>query len=269
MHVFVSAAWVNAHTSHENVRILDASIPKVVTEESMLTARKIVGATLVDFKAFSDPEGRFPNTFPSAERFEETVRNLGIRKEQTVVIYDDKGLYSAARIWFLFKQFGHEQCYILDGGLYYFRSERGDWELRDIPMKFERSNYTVNRVPDALVDCKQLEAAIEDPNIAILDARSADRFHARVAEPREGLRSGHIPNSFNIPYSSLLRENGRILPQNQLYAIFEPYEDKEIWCSCGSGVTACVLYAAAASIGFKNMKIYDGSWTEWATLFPE
>lgn len=266
MVVFVNTLYMQTFAHRDGIAILDCTMNRNTSESAILMARKINNARLIDFKDFSDPNGKFPNTFPTKKQFETTVRNLGIQQTDAVVVYDERGLYGAARIWFIFKQYGHENCYILDGGMAKYRDEKGDIELRDIPMKYEKTDYVAKDTPKNLVTLKQVKKALKDPNIAVIDARAESRFIGSTPEPRKEIPSGHMPGSHNIPFDAVINyADGGIVDHSRFTELFEPFEGKELWFSCGSGVTACIPYAIATSLGLKKLKIYDGSWTEWAS----
>jgi thiosulfate/3-mercaptopyruvate sulfurtransferase len=208
----------------------------------------------------------FQTRFHQKKRFNEEAQKLGINSNSAIVVYDDKGIYSSARCWYLFKAFGHQNIAVLDGGLPEWIS-RGFSVERKKDISYPRGDfkgYYHSKYFNFFDDIEQLR---EDPGYQILDARSGDRFNGLVAEPREGLRSGNIPNSRSLPFKDLLDGNG-MKPVNELKEILRAYniEDKSLVFSCGSGITACVLALAAAMAGYKNTSVYDGSWTEYGTL---
>lgn len=266
----VSVEWLHSNMHATNLIVLDASIPKAVENKDTTNDFCIPDARFFDIKKkFSDTQAPFPNTFPSEEQFEREAQNLGINADSFIVVYDDKGIYSSPRVWWLFKAFGFNNVAVLDGGLpawieaYYplarkepYNGAKGNFkaQLQSGFMKF-------------FDDVKELSASKSD---CIIDARSERRFKGLEAEPREGLRSGNIPNSKNITYTQLLNGN-KLKTVSEIEAIFENIvpENTSITFSCGSGITACILALGAELINYKNISVYDGSWTEWGSLTTE
>jgi len=267
----VSVEWLNKHIEAENLLVFNASFLKV-TDDGHANAdqRQIPHTQFFDIKkAFSDVSGKFPNTIPSEEQFQSEARKLGINDDSTIIVYDDKGIYSSARVWWLFKTFGHDNVAILDGGL-------PEWLRQDLPTEDKQINrkpkgdFNARFIRDNVVYFKDLETLSEDKAVTILDARSSDRFNCEVPEPRAGLRSGTIPNSKNLPYADCLKD-GKLKPKTELQAIFKERvaENDTLVFSCGSGITACILDLAATMTGYEDTKVYDGSWTEYGSLTKE
>jgi len=263
-----SVEWLNEHLSTENIVILDASIPKVTatTTEKIPTTKRIKGARFFDIKtAFSNTSSVYPNTVPSAEKFTASAQKLGINSDSFIVVYDSQGIYSSARAWYLFKAMGYKNVVVLNGGLPAWEkagfsttsNDEGEYKLGNFQATYDAS-YFYNTT-DVL-------SKLQDNESLILDARAQNRFDGSVKEPREGLRSGHIPSSKNMPFTSLL-QNGILLPTSKLHTAFKAIKatDKSLVFTCGSGVTACVLALAATELGIENTRVYDGSWTEWGS----
>lgn len=263
----VSVDWLKDHLEAENILILDATIGKIIDVKSSAKSIQIPKAQFFDIKKkFSNTNARFPNTFPLEAQFETEAKNLGINKDSAIIVYDNKGIYSSARAWWLFKSFGHDNVAVLDGGL-------PEWIIKgfnveDKPTKNNRKgNFEAKSKPEAFININTLQTIIKDKSSTIIDARSSERFNCEVPEPREGLRRGTLPGSLNIPFLSLL-ENGRFKSTDKLKLIFKsiiPNEEALVF-SCGSGITACVLALGATIAGYNKMTIYDGSWTEYGTL---
>jgi thiosulfate/3-mercaptopyruvate sulfurtransferase len=214
---------------------------------------------------FSDVTAKFPNTIPQKNQFEQEVKALGVNKDSKVVIYDDLGIYSSPRAWWLFKIFGFDNVCILNGGLPEWKKQHGftvsKYKISKYLGNFE-ANYKCNKV----VLISDLPAIFINKNTSIIDARSDARFHCMVPEPRMGLRSGTIPNSLNLPFSQLL-ENGLLKSKAALQTEFaRRTKNRNLVFTCGSGITACILYLAAQEAGYKTLKLYDGSWTEYGSL---
>ncbi|MBR9913718.1 MAG: sulfurtransferase [Algicola sp.] len=258
----VDCSWLHEHLELEKLVILNASMQP---DADLF----IPNSRNVDVKQkLSDVNALFPNTLPSREQFQKEVRALGINTDSIVIVYDDKGIYWSPRVWWLFKTFGYNNVAVLNGGLpewkkqgyttVAFSGNRKTWN---------DGNFVANYKPEHMRFYEDMAEISKDETSVILDARSEDRFCERVPEPREGLRRGSIPNSKNLPYSTLF--DGHILKSKEaLKAIFETYKlnHRTIVFSCGSGITACILALAADIVGYNNKAVYDGSWTEYGTL---
>ena len=225
----------------------------------------IPGAVLFDVEAISDHSTDLPHMLPGPAQFGAAVGALGIGDGDTVVVYDSLGLFSAARVWWTFRIFGAKSVYILDGGLPKWKSEGRPLESGEIKRAPKKFDAEMDVAAVALLDDVRMALAGED--VQIVDARSAERFAGRAPEPRPGLRSGHMPRSFNVPYERLI-ENGRLVSRDRIAAAFASAGvdlDKPIITSCGSGVTAAILTLALQSLGKEPKGLYDGSWAEWGS----
>mgnify|MGYP005853356539 CR=1 FL=1 len=262
----VSVDWLNANIELEHLIVLDASIPKAGDSiNSSLSELQIPKSRFFDLKnKFSKQDAKFPNTVPSAEQFQREARNLGINSNSLIVIYDNLGVYSSPRAWWLFKLMGFDAVAVLNGGLPAWNRAMLRTEKRPLP-RWHQGNFMSHVRPDLLTTFKMIQS--RSNTIKMIDARSKDRFLGIGVEPREGLRCGSIPNSLNLPYSEIL-EGASLLEIQSLKAIFSSIvklEDKLVF-SCGSGVTACILALAADISGYEYISVYDGSWTEWGSL---
>ena len=266
----VSIHWLQEHLNESNLVILDATITRVTDTEDYTTALKIENTRFLDIKnVFSDTESAFPNTLLSPEKFSEAAKGLGIDNNSVIVVYDAIGIYSSARVWWMFKAMGHQNIAVLDGGLpAWIRAGLFVEKLK--LYTGEKGNFTATYNPDYFYKYKQIVEAINITEKRIIDARSSERFNGLVSEPREGLRSGHIPNSLNLPFKEL-QENEKLKSKEELNACFKPLANhqEELIFSCGSGITACILALAATIAGYKNLAVYDGSWTEFGTLYKD
>lgn len=226
-------------------------------------AQHIAGAVFFDIDACSDHSSGLPHTVPDAASFAQTIGQLGIDNEDAVVVYDTAGLFSAARLWWMFRYFGHSNVAVLDGGLPKWVAEARSTESGQ-PTPTVRH---FSAVPQAslLREQAQLLANIESQSSLVLDARWAERFAGAAPEPRAGLRAGHIPHSRNIPFSSLLNADGTMKPIAELKNILAAAEGKSVISSCGSGVTACIIDLALELTGHQKHAVYDGSWAEWGS----
>ncbi len=223
----------------------------------------IPGAVFFDIEAVCDHSTDLPHMLPGPAQFGEAVGTLGIGNDDTVVVYDSIGLFSAARVWWTFRVFGAKSVFILDGGLPRWKAEGRMLEIGEAkrPAKTFKAEMNVGAV--ALLD--DVRIALAGDSTQVVDARSVERFAGKAPEPRPGLRSGHMPRAFNVPYERLL-DNGRLASRERIEAAFKDAGvdlDKPIITSCGSGVTAAILTFALQSIGKEPQGLYDGSWAEW------
>jgi thiosulfate/3-mercaptopyruvate sulfurtransferase len=250
-----------------NLIILDASIPPVGQmhqPEKQWPDFSLPNAQRFDLnKNFSDLSNPLPHTMPNSEHFQQQANLLGITSDAQIIVYDDQGLFSAARAWYMFKSMGHKNVAVLDGGL-------PAWLKSGFPVSSAKSsqteigNFTAKFSKEYFCNSDYIFKQLTSSKHIIVDARANDRFEGKVAEPRKGIRSGHIPNSVNLPFSDLLKD-GVLLPKNILEKKFKKInsQDKPMIMSCGSGVTACVLALTAEICGYQQLKVYDGSWSEW------
>lgn len=263
----VSVKWLHENLYASNLVILDASMKKVTDSESELQSVQIRNARFFDIKnVFSNTSDPFPNAVPSEKQFTIEAQNLGINTNSAIVVYDDKGIYSSARVWWLFKAFGHDNIAVLDGGLPEWINSNYKTESKQ-EFKLKKGNFDGNYNPKYFKFFEDIKKSVENKNDLILDARSTDRFYGNVEEPREGLRSGHIPNSMSLPYNKLLKDK-KFKEKDDLISIFNTFDckDRNLIFSCGSGITACILALAADLADYKNVSVYDGSWTEYGSL---
>ncbi|MDO6490598.1 MAG: sulfurtransferase [Cellulophaga sp.] len=255
-----------------NIIILDASPATNVSGlSSDLENLQIKGARKFNIKAnFSDASSDFPNTIPSAKQFQEEARKLGIKKTSKIVVYDNLGVYTSPRVWWLFTTFGHSAVTVLDGGL-------PEWVAQGLPTeetakkRVPLGNFIANQKEFAVVNFSMVKENTESTTALVVDARSAGRFNGTEPEPRAELASGSIPGSVNLPFTDVL-EDGKFKSKEELKVILEPIfaEDKPLVFSCGSGLTACVILLASKLVDdTKDTSVYDGSWTEWVQLYKE
>ncbi len=267
----VSTEWLAAHIKNPDLRILDGSwyLPAQNRDaRAEYEAGHIPGARFFDIDEISDHRSDLPHMAPPVEKFMSRLRAMGVGDGHQVVVYDGAGLFSAARVWWLFRLMGQENVAVLDGGLPKWQAE--DREIEDLPPVIRDRHMTV-RVQNQMVrDVTQVSAAAKLADHQIIDARSAARFAGTEAEPREGLRSGHIPGSHNVPFGDLLNGDGTMKSPDACRAVFEAAGvdlSKPAITSCGSGVTAAILSLALERMGKKDHSLYDGSWAEWGA-FP-
>ncbi|QTE23162.1 sulfurtransferase [Polaribacter cellanae] len=262
----VSVDWLYNNLENENLIILDCTIPKVTDKSQNSTDKKqIKGALFFDLKnVFSDKKVPFPNTVLAPKEFQEKAQELGINKDSVLVCYDDLGTYSSPRVWWMFQLMGFKNIAILDGGF-------PEWKSKNYPIETpkthqpKKGNFKVYYKPEKLKFTNDVLNSIENKAILIADARSKGRFYGTEPEPRNDLKSGHIPNSVSLPFIEM-QQSGKMKSAEELKNIFKDYKNKEqIIFTCGSGITASILALGAAIAGVKNVAVYDGSWTEWGS----
>lgn len=263
----ISVSQLHKLSCDERLVVLHTSMSNPVTGQAEDEPEGyILNARHFDFEnVFCDTASPLPHTMPHADKFEKEAQKLGINQDSIIVVYDDIGIYSAPRVWWMFKTMGHISVYVLNGGL-------PQWQKQNLPVSASKQqmssgNFKAHLQDHRLINSQQILQRLQDEQLAILDARSVERFTKQAPEPRAGVRSGHIPNSFNLPFHSVL-DDGKLLDESALKTIFSqvlPKEVDELSFSCGSGVTACILALAAQVAGYSNLSVYDGSWTEWGS----
>ncbi|MDB5797007.1 MAG: sseA [Paucimonas sp.] len=262
----VSVAWLRDNLARPDLRIIDASyyLPGVARDAlAEYSQAHIPGAVFLDYASLSRHGSALPNTLPTAAQFADVIGGLGVANDNMVVVYDQQGVSSAPRIWWMFRAFGHTNVAVLDGGLPAWRREGGALEQQAPAIK--PAQFRASEANAAFCDIDDVIAATKAGK-QIVDARAAKRFSGSVPEPRPGLRSGHIPGSRNLPYEQLFDDNGKMLGTLGLAMAFDGAginAGGEVICSCGSGVSACVLALGLHVLGKRDVRVYDGSWTEW------
>lgn len=266
----VSTAWLAEHLSAPDVRVVDASWHMPATgrdAKAEFRAAHIPGAVYFDIDEISDTTSSLPHMAPRAEKFASRVRKMGLGDGNRIIIYDDSEVKSAARVWWMFRLFGHTDVAVLDGGLAKWRAE--GLPLDDMPQSARERHFTPRQYSALLRDVTDVAQAAKLKNTQIVDSRSAPRFRGDVPEPRAGLRSGHIPGALNVPFGDVMNEDGTMKEPGALRALFEGAGvdmARPVVTSCGSGVTACVLALALERAGHRHWGVYDGSWAEWGAF---
>lgn len=263
----VSTQWLETHLKDPDLRIIDGSwyLPDAGRDPvAEYNTAHIPNARYVDIDDVSDMRSEIPHTAPPVEKFMSRMRALGIGDGHQVVVYDGAGLFSAARFWWLFRLMGKTDVAVLDGGFPKWQAEGRPTE--DMAPIIRDRHMTVQRQAGLIKDVTQVAAASKLGDHTILDARAAPRFRGETPEPRAGLRSGHIPNSHNVPFTTLLNADGTMKSPDELKRVFDAAGadlSKPVITSCGSGVTAAVINLALERMGHRNHALYDGSWAEW------
>lgn len=267
----ISVAGLRRMAESGKVCIVDCTYPLPIEKRDArreFEAAHIPGARFLDLADVSDPQAGLPTMLPTAQRFQEAVRALGLDAGDAVVAYDSHGIRTAPRLWWMFRSFGHARVAVLDGGL-------PAWRAAGLPTESGRpapagpGNWRAAFDGKRLAGLEEVRAAAADPAVQVVDARSADRFRGDAPEPRPGLRAGHIPGSINLPFESLLDPRTHTyLPDEELAAAMRRHgarlgRQARFVCSCGSGVSACVVALALEKLGERFVQVYDGSWAQW------
>lgn len=262
----VSTDWLAQNLKAPELRLIDASwYMPVDTRDTRAEYERehIPGARFVDIDEVADLRTGLPHMLPPVEKFMSRMRALGIGDGHQVVVYDSAGIFSAPRVWWMFKYFGQDNVAVLDGGLPKWKAE--GHPVTDTPPVIRDRHMITELRPELLRDVTQVAAAMKLGDKTIIDARSAERFRGEVVEPRPGLRSGHIPNSRNVPFAEVLNPDGTMKSEDELRGVFTRAGvdlTKPAITTCGSGTTAAILGLALTRLGV-DFALYDGSWSEW------
>ncbi|MEL6684699.1 MAG: 3-mercaptopyruvate sulfurtransferase [Pseudomonadota bacterium] len=263
----VSTSWLAAHLKDPDLRIFDASwyLPTDDRDaKAEYEASHIPGARFFDIDEISDARSELPHMAPPVEKFMSRMRAMGVGDGHQVVVYDGSGLFSAARVWWLFRLMGQRYIAVLDGGLPKWLAD--GHQTTSAPPTIRDRHMTVKMEPQLSRDVTEVARAAKLGDHSIIDARAPGRFRGEDPEPREGMRAGHIPGSKNVFYKDLLQSDGTMKPAAELEAIFTKAGvdlAKPAITTCGSGVTAAILSLALERIGKTDHALYDGSWSEW------
>ena len=266
--ILVDADWLHANLAVPNLVVFDASWHLPGTGRDALAEwreGRIPGARFFDFDGrICDPGSSLPHMLPSEEIFTRELQSLGLNQDSAVVIYDTMGMFSSPRAWWMLRSMGLRNCALLDGGIVAWQEAGYPLESGDGIPRYARGDFVARLDPGAVADVQAVQAALADPASRVLDARPRERFRGQADEPRPGLRRGHMPGAINLPFAEMF-EHGRLKSRAALREIFTPLlqGSGRTVCSCGSGVTACVIAFAAEYAGFDNLAVYDGSWCEW------
>jgi len=260
----ISTEALATHLDDDDLRIIDASWHLGDRDGRVeFEQRRLPGAVFFDLEAVSDADSALPHMLPSPEHFAAAVGGLGVGRTDRIVVYDAAGLFSAARVWWMFRVMGANRVQVLDGGLPKWLAEGREIETGPAA---SRPPVLYHPRPDAaaVVDAGQVQAALAE-GLQVVDARGAPRFRGEAAEPRPGVRPGHMPGAINLPYSALLNADGTMKRGQALAEIFAVAGidvDRPVVTTCGSGVTAAILTLGLAMLE-RPSRLYDGSWSEW------
>ncbi|MCB8880809.1 3-mercaptopyruvate sulfurtransferase [Acidisoma cellulosilytica] len=264
----VTTDWLADHLDDPDIVVCDCSfyLPNDPRNAAGLFAEaRIPGARFFDIDAIKDATSDLPHMLPSPGVMAEHMGRLGISNAAKIIFYDQLGLFSAARGWWMMRVFGHDRAAVLDGGLPKWRAEGRPLDT-SAPVASIAAVFTPAERADLVRDLTAMKAIVEDGSALILDARPDGRFAGTAPEPRAGVRGGHMPGAHNIPFNQLLAADGTMLPPDQLRARFVAEGadgSRPVVTSCGTGVTAAVLTLGLAVAGLPEGALYDGSWTEW------
>ncbi|MEP5760731.1 MAG: 3-mercaptopyruvate sulfurtransferase [Litoreibacter sp.] len=263
----VSTKWLADHIKSPDLRVIDASwyLPSMNRDGRTEYDRgHIPGARFFDIDDISDTRSELPHMAPPVEKFISRMRAMGVGDGHQVVVYDGAGMFSAARVWWLFRLMGKTDIAVLDGG--YPKWTKEGRETEDLAPVLRDRHITVQRQAQLIRNVTQVAAASKLDDHTIIDARSPARFKGTEPEVRPGSRSGHIPKSKNLHYAELFNADGTMKSVANLNEVFHDAGTdlrKPVITTCGSGVTAAILSLALERMGHRNHALYDGSWAEW------
>ncbi|MEM5472644.1 3-mercaptopyruvate sulfurtransferase [Hoeflea sp. AS60] len=263
----VSFEWLKSRLNEPGLKIVDASwyLPAQNRNGAAeFAASRIPGAVFFDQDKIVAPGSNLPHTIPDEADFARAAGELGLSETDTIVVYDGPGMFTAPRVWWLLRIFGAGNTYVLNGGFDTWKAEGLPTQTGE-PATPEPAEFNATLNLQAITDFDAMRSIVDTQTSQIADARGPGRFTGVEAEPRQGMRSGHMPGARNVPFSTLT-EGGKLKPIKDLRAALEASGldlDKPVVTSCGSGVTAAVITLALQSTGHHDNTLYDGSWSEW------
>jgi thiosulfate/3-mercaptopyruvate sulfurtransferase len=264
----VSVAWLQQHLGHDNLVLFDSSWHMPATGRDAFAEyqqERIGGARFFDFDGrICDLQSSLPHMMPDAESFTRELQLLGLNQDSCVVVYDSMGLFSSPRAWWMLHVMGCANVALLDGGLPAWKAQGLATESGVDQSAYPSGDFSARLDAERVADAAAVLAVLDDDAVCVLDTRPAPRFSGAADEPRAGLRRGHMPGAENLPFAQLF-DQGLLKSEVELARLLEPLlaNRSRVICSCGSGVTACILAFALHQIGVDQVAVYDGSWSEW------
>lgn len=272
--LFIEPKTLMSKLGNINLKIFDATFylpDSGLVAEDEYKKKHIPNAIFFDINKIADPNNSLPHMIPSKDLFSKMMQNIGLNKDDEIIIYDNSPFLSSARAWFLFRYFGHDKISIMQGGIKNWKNYGGNITQGNVIL--EKGNYIASAErKELVVNLNEMILASQNKKNVILDARSKKRFLGEALEPRPNLPSGHIPNSKSLPSSDLINKEGYLKSKDEINQIFSNINvntNDKIIAACGSGVSACVISIALFCLGKTDTPIYDGSWTEWASSGQE
>ncbi len=267
----VETDWLQERLTAPGLIIMDASLrmpSDPIPADELYREAHIPGALFFDIDDLSDTASPLPHMLPPPEKFAARMRKMGVGDGMKIVVYDNKGIFSSPRAWWMLRVMGHEDVAVLNGGLVKWRAENRPVEEGFPPVRFER-HFTARKNSELVRDINDMTAAVETGRPQIVDARAKGRFEGRELELRPVPRLGHMPGARNVPYATLINSDSTMKAAADVRAAFENAgisPEKPVIATCGSGVTACTLALGLAVIGNEHAAVYDGSWAEWSSV---
>ena len=265
----VSTSWLVDHLNDPNVKIIDGSwhLPTSGRDGyKEYLDMHIPGAVYFDIERISNTSSALPHMMPSAEVFSSKVREMGVSNSHKIIIYDSQGIFSAPRVWWMFRAFGHKNVSVMTGGFKSWMNENKP--IEDHLPKISEGDFSGKLNTDVIKSLSDIKNNIVSNKELVIDARATNRFNGSEPEFRSGVRSGHIPNSINLPYDKVINNDGTYISNKELVDVFNKLganEEQSVITTCGSGITACILGLGLHLTGRNNWTVYDGSWTEWGS----
>jgi len=264
----LSVAWLQQHLEHDDLVLFDASWHMPATGRDGFAEwqqEHINGARFFDFDGrICDLQSSLPHMLPDEDGFTRELQGLGLNQDSCVVVYDSMGMFSSPRAWWMLRVMGCANVALLDGGLPAWKAQGLATESGIDQPAYRRGDFSARLDAERVADAARVLAALDDNRLCVLDVRPQPRFSGAADEPRAGLRRGHMPGAKNLPFAQLF-DQGLLKSEAELRLLLEPLLDKcsGVICSCGSGVTACILAFALHQTGFEQVAVYDASWSEW------